>query len=123
MTSLTKGNITGTTGCQLGLLIPNWTHSDWQLCLSGLNSGVFPLLAAIFPQEDMSQTSTSLPGHKVSFGGHVGMQGKLLHSQTTLWSPALGKVSTVCQALQTAQTLRKLQYLTLLPIGKLVTLH
>lgn len=72
MTSLTKGNITGTTGCQLGLLIPNWTHSDWQLCLSGLNSGVFPLLAAIFPQEDMSQTSTSLPGHKVSLGGTWG---------------------------------------------------
>lgn len=123
MTSLTKRNITGTTGCQLGLLIPNWTHSDWQLCLGWLNTGVFPLLAAIFPQEDKGQTSTSLPGHKVSTGGTWGCRGKLSHSQTTFWPPALEKVSTVCQALQTAQTLRKLQYLILLPIGKLVSLH
>lgn len=36
--------------------------------------------------------------------------------------PALEKVSSVCQALQTAQTLRKLQHLILLPIGKFSSL-
>lgn len=50
MTSLTKRNITGTTGCQLGLLIPNWTHSDRQLCLSGLNTGVFHFWLLFFPK-------------------------------------------------------------------------
>lgn len=67
----------------------------------------------------MGQTSTSLPGCKVSFGGTSGCRGKLLHSQTTFWPPALEKVSTVCQALQTAQTLRKLQCLLCCQLGNL----
>lgn len=68
MTSLTKRNITGITGCQLGLLIPNWTHSDWQLCLAGLYTGVFPLLAAIFPQEDKARPPPASLGTRSVLG-------------------------------------------------------
>lgn len=71
-----KRNITGSTGCQLGLFTPNWTHSDRQLWLAGPKVGIFPLLSAIFPHENKGQSSTSFPGCKVKCGGHVGMQGE-----------------------------------------------
>lgn len=122
MTSLTKRNITGITGCQLGLLIPNWTHSDWQLCLAGLYTGVFPLLAAIFPQEDKARPPPASLGTRSVLGAR-GDAEENFYAAKQHSGPALEKVSTVCQALQTAQTLRKLQYLILLPVGEPVSLH
>ena len=71
-----KRNTTGSTGCQLGLFISNWTHSDWQLWLAGLSAGVFPPLAALFPYEAKGQTSTSFPGCKARSGGHMWLQGE-----------------------------------------------
>lgn len=68
---LTKRNITGTTGCQLGLLIPSWAHSAWQPWLAGLSTGVFPLLAAIFPQEGMARPPPASLGTRLV----LGMQG------------------------------------------------
>lgn len=76
---LSKRNITGTTGCQLGLLIPSWTHSAWQPWLAGLSTGVFPLLAAIFPQEGLARPPPASLGTRSALGAH-GDAGEHFHT-------------------------------------------
>lgn len=75
-----KRNITGRTGCKLGLFISNWTPSDWQLCWRGFMQVFFHFWLQFSPW-GQGPDLPSFPGHKVRSGGgvrgaHMGIQGE-----------------------------------------------